>query len=43
LSRDDISIIKTIVEAGRNLGLGVHDHVVIDCTSHGSFRQLGLL
>jgi DNA repair protein RadC len=42
-SRDDIAMIKAIVEAGCHLGLSVHDHVVIGSTGHASFRQLGLL
>ncbi len=42
-SRDDITMTKAIVEAGRHLGLSVHDHVVIGRTGHASFRQLGLL
>jgi DNA repair protein RadC len=42
-SRDDISMTKAIVEAGRHLGLGVHDHVVIGRAGHSSFRAMGLL
>ncbi len=42
-SRDDIQMTKAIVEAGRPLGLSVHDHVVIGRTGHASFRALGLL
>ncbi len=42
-SRDDIQMTKAIVEAGRPLGLAVHDHVVIGTTGHASFRALGLL
>ena len=42
-SRDDIQMTKQIVEAGRPLGLSVHDHVVIGRTGHASFRALGLL
>jgi DNA repair protein RadC len=42
-SRDDIAMTKAIVEAGRHLGLGVHDHIVIGRTGHASFRSLGLL
>ena len=34
---------KTIVEAGKPLGLAVHDHVVIGRSGHASFRALGLL
>ncbi len=42
-SRDDIQMTKAIVEAGKPLGLSVHDHVVIGTTGHASFRALGLL
>ncbi len=42
-SRDDIAMTKAVVEAGRHLGLSVHDHVVIGRTGHASFRALGLL
>lgn len=42
-SRKDIAMTKAIVEAGRHLGLSVHDHVVIGRTGHASFRALGLL
>ena len=42
-SRDDIAMTKAIVEAGRHLGLAVHDHVIIGKTGHASLRALGLL
>ncbi|MBV8973297.1 MAG: DNA repair protein RadC [Sphingomonadaceae bacterium] len=42
-SRDDIATTKAIVEAGKHLGLSVHDHVVIGRSGHASFRALGLL
>lgn len=42
-SRDDITMTKAIVEAGRHLGLNVHDHVIMGRTGHASFRHLGLL
>ena len=42
-SRDDIQMTKAIVEAGKPLGLTVHDHVVIGKSGHASFRALGLL
>jgi len=42
-SRDDIAMTKAIVEAGRHLGLAVHDHIIIGKTGHASFRALGLL
>ncbi len=42
-SRDDIAMTKAVIEAGRHLGLSVHDHVVIGRTGHASFRTLGLI
>ena len=42
-SRDDIAMTKSVIEAGRHLGLAVHDHVVIGRSGHASFRALGLL
>ncbi len=42
-SREDIAMTKAVVEAGRHLGLAVHDHVVIGRSGHASFRALGLL
>ncbi len=42
-SRDDIQMTRAIVEAGKPLGLAVHDHVVVGRSGHASFRALGLL
>ena len=42
-SRDDIQMTRAIVDAGKPLGLAVHDHVVIGRSGHASFRALGLL
>ena len=42
-SRDDIAMTKSVIEAGRHLGLAVHDHVVIGKSGHASFRALGLI
>ena len=42
-SRDDIAMTKSVIEAGRHLGLSVHDHVVVGRTGHTSFRALGLI
>ena len=42
-SRDDIVMTKAIAEAGRHLGLTVHDHVIIGRTGHTSMRALGLI
>jgi DNA repair protein RadC len=42
-SRADIEMTKRIVEAGKSLGLNVHDHIVIGKGEHASFKSLGLL
>ena len=42
-SQDDIDMTKAIVEAGRALGIKVHDHVVVGREGTASFRQLGVL
>jgi DNA repair protein RadC len=42
-SRDDITMTKAIIEAGKHMGVAVHDHVVIGKSGHASFRALGLL
>ena len=42
-SNDDIAMTRAIIEAGRPLGLSVHDHIVIGRAGHTSFRAKGLL
>ena len=42
-SRADIDMTKKIVEAGKSLGIAVHDHVVIGKSEHASFKSLRLL
>ena len=42
-SRADISLTREIVSAGKPLGLGVHDHVIIGAKGHSSMRAMGLL
>jgi len=42
-SRADIEMTKRIVEAGKSLGINVHDHLVIGKGEHASFKSLGLL
>ena len=42
-SRDDIVMTKAIIEAGRHLGLSVHDHVIIGRSGHVSMRAQGLI
>jgi DNA repair protein RadC len=42
-SRADITLTRDIVEAGRKLGIAVHDHVIIGAKGHSSMRAMGLL
>jgi DNA repair protein RadC len=42
-SRDDISMTRAIIEAGRHLGLVVHDHVIIGRDGEVSMRAQGLI
>jgi DNA repair protein RadC len=34
---------RAIIEAGRHLGLAVHDHVIIGASGHVSMRAQGLI
>jgi DNA repair protein RadC len=42
-SRQDIRLTQEIVEAGRHLGIRVHDHVIIGSAGHSSLRAMGLI
>jgi DNA repair protein RadC len=42
-SRADIQMTNMIAEAGRLLGIGVHDHVIISKQGHVSFKAKGLI
>ena len=42
-SRDDIEMTKEIIEAGKKLGVTLHDHVIVAKGSYASFKALGLL
>lgn len=42
-SRADIQLTRDIIEAGRRLGIGVHDHVIVAANGHASLRALGLM
>ena len=42
-SRADIEMTKLIIEAGRQLGIAVHDHIIIGRDGHASFKALGLI
>lgn len=41
-SRADIEMTKQIVTAAKNLGITVHDHIIIGKDGHASFKALGL-
>lgn len=42
-SRDDIAMTKEIRDAGKKLGVLIHDHVIVSKKAHCSFKSLGLL
>ena len=42
-SREDIEITKQLVEAGKILGIPVHDHVIFTDSAYTSFAERGLL
>ncbi len=42
-STANVEMTKEVVEAGRKLGIGVHDHLIIGRGAPASFKSLGLL
>jgi len=42
-SRADIDVTRTIAEAGKRLGIAVHDHLIIGTGGHVSMRAQGLI
>ncbi len=42
-SRADIDITRTIADAGKRLGIAVHDHIVMGTSGHTSLRAQGLI
>ena len=42
-SRADIEMTKQIVESAKNLGITVHDHIIVGKEGHASFRGLSLI
>lgn len=42
-SKQDIHTTRNIMEAGKRLGITVHDHLIIGRTGHSSMRALGLI
>ncbi|QGP80720.1 RadC family protein [Sphingobium sp. CAP-1] len=42
-SRQDIDVTRQIIDAGKRLGIAVHDHIIIGAQGHVSLRAKGLL
>jgi len=42
-SRPDIEMTKQIVASAKNLGITVHDHIIVGKQGHASFRGLGII
>ena len=42
-SKADIDITRAIADAGKRLGIAVHDHVIIGTQGHASLRAMGLI
>jgi DNA repair protein RadC len=42
-SRADIDITRGIIDAGKRLGIAVHDHIIIGASGHSSLRSMGLI
>ncbi len=42
-SRQDIEVTRQIIDAGKRLNIGVHDHIIISANGHSSMRTMGLL
>jgi DNA repair protein RadC len=42
-SRADIDLTRNVAEAGKRLGITVHDHIIMGTTGHSSLRALGLI
>ncbi len=42
-SRADIDVTRSVIEAGKRLGIAVHDHLIIGTQGHVSLRGQGLI
>lgn len=42
-SRADIDLTRNIAEAGKRLGIAVHDHIIMGTEGHSSLRSMGLM
>jgi DNA repair protein RadC len=42
-SKADIEMTKEVADAGGNLGIVLHDHLIMTRARHSSFKEMGLL
>ncbi|MEI9928588.1 MAG: DNA repair protein RadC [Sphingomonas sp.] len=42
-SRADIDLTRRVAEAGKRLGVALHDHVILGAEGHSSLRAMGLI
>ncbi|GAA0320930.1 DNA repair protein RadC [Sphingomonas oligophenolica] len=42
-SRADIEVTRNMAEAGKRMGIAVHDHIIMGTSGHSSLRAMGLL
>jgi DNA repair protein RadC len=42
-SRADIEITRAVAEAGKRLGISLHDHIIISSEGHSSLRSMGVI
>ena len=42
-SKQDIRLTRELAEAGRHLGVTLHDHIIIGAQGHSSLRAMGLI
>lgn len=42
-SQQDIAITRQIADAGKRMGITVHDHIIIGSEGHVSLRGMGLI
>lgn len=42
-SRADIEVTRTVAEAGRHLGIALHDHIIFGRDGHSSLRAMGVI
>jgi DNA repair protein RadC len=42
-SRADIDVTRNMAEAGKRMGIAVHDHIIMGTSGHSSLRAMGLM